>query len=84
MTSVFPARVRHPKDKALVENTVKLMYRTVYTDLEGMVFHDLTSAIRTSLAAFNDRRMSGRKESRRELFEELEKDYLQALPAIRY
>ena len=85
--SVFPARVRHPKDKALVENAVKLMYRTVYADLEGMVFHDLISlnaAIRTSLDAFNDRRMSGRKESRRELFEELEKDYLQPLPAIRY
>ena len=41
--SVFPARVRHPKDKALVENAVKLMYRSVYTDVEGLIFHDLNS-----------------------------------------
>lgn len=61
--AVYPARVRHPKDKALVENAVKLMYRSVYMDIEGMVFHDLDSlnaAIRISLTAFNDRRLSGR------------------------
>lgn len=34
---VFPARVRHSKDKALVENAVKLMYRSVYAAVEGMV-----------------------------------------------
>lgn len=85
--AVFPARARHPKDKALVENAVKLMYRSVYADIEGLVFHDLESlnaAIRESLAAFNDRKMSGRKESRRELFETVEKDYLQPLPAVRF
>lgn len=51
------------------------------------MFHDLESlnaAIRESLAAFNDRKMSGRKESRRELFETVEKDYLQPLPAVRF
>lgn len=65
--AVFPARARRPKDKALVENAVKLMYRSVYTDIEGQVFHDLESlneAIRKSLNEFNDRKMSGRKESR--------------------
>lgn len=85
--AVYPARARHPKDKALVENAVKLMYRSVYMDIEGMVFHDLDSlnaAIRVSLTAFNDRRLSGRKESRRELFEEIEKGFLQPLPAMRY
>ena len=41
--AVFPAKVRRPKDKALVENAVKLMYRSVYVDIEGMVFHDLAS-----------------------------------------
>ena len=85
--AVFPARARHPKDKALVENAVKLMYRSVYADIEGLVFHDLASlnaAIRKSLAAFNGRRMSGRKESRREHFEKVEKEYLQPLPAVRF
>ena len=35
---VYPARVRHPKDKALVENAVKLLYRSIYLDIEGMTF----------------------------------------------
>ena len=85
--AVYPARVRHPKDKALVENAVKLMYRSVYADIEGKVFHDLSSlneAILQSLDSFNRRKLSGRKESRKELFEEMEKDYLQELPARRY
>ena len=80
--AVFPARVRRPKDKALVENAVKLMYRSVYVDIEGMVFHDLASlnaAIQKSLEAFNSRRLSGRRQSRRELFDEVEKGFLQPL-----
>ena len=85
--AVYPARARHPRDKALVENAVKLMYRTVYQDIEGMVFNDLASlnaAIQTSLAAFNDRKLTGRKQSRRELFEDLESSCLQPLPATRF
>ena len=85
--AVYPARVRHPKDKALVENAVKLMYKSVYADIEGLMFHDLESlntAIQSSLAKFNSKQMSNRKESRRELFEEIEKDYLQPLPTARY
>ena len=70
-----------------MENAVKLMYRSVYVDIEGMVFHDLVSlnaAILKSLEAFNGRRLSGRKQSRRELFDEVEKGFLQPLPAVRY
>jgi hypothetical protein len=44
----------------------------------------LNEAVHKSLTAFNDRRMSGRIESRRELFEEVEKEYLQPLPAVRF
>lgn len=36
-----PQGVRHPKDKALVENAVRLMYRSVYVAVEGMAFHSL-------------------------------------------
>ena len=85
--AVYPARVRHPKDKALVENAVKLMYKSVYIDIEGQTFHDLESlnaAIQKSLEAFNSRKLTGRKESRRSLFEEIEQEYLQPLPALRY
>ena len=85
--AVYPARVRHPKDKALVENAVKLMYRSVYADIDGRTFNDLETlneAIRTSLHGFNSRKLTGRKESRRQLFEEMESECLQQLPAIRY
>lgn len=85
--AVYPARVRHPKDKALVENAVKLMYRSVYADIQGLVFHDLKTlneAIAKSLVDFNARPLSGRKESRRQLFEELEAECLQPLPERRY
>jgi transposase len=83
----YPARVRHPKDKAFVENAVKLMYKSVYTDLEGLMFHDLESLnaeIIQSLREFNDRKLTGRNQSRRQLFEDVEKDYLRTLPSVRY
>ncbi len=38
---VYPARVRHPKDEALVGNAVKPPYRSVHLDIEGMVFSSL-------------------------------------------
>lgn len=85
--AVVPARVRHPRDKALVENAVKLMYRSVYVDLEGSVFHDLESlngAILKSLEKFNARNLTRRKESRRKLFDSVERDTLRPLPADRY
>ena len=85
--AVVPARVRHPRDKALVENAVKLMYRSVYVDLEGMVFHNLESlnaAILKSLETFNARNLTRRRESRRQLFDSLERDSLRPLPAGRY
>lgn len=85
--AVFPARVRHPKDKALVENAVRLMYRSVYVAVEGLVFHDLASlnsAIRKALDEFNHQRMSGRKESRADLFAEVERECLRPLPSMRH
>lgn len=85
--AVFPARVRHPKDKALVENAVKLMYRSVYVAVEGQIFYDLKSlnqAIRKALDQFNARRMSGRKESRADRFNNIERECLRPLPAVRH
>ena len=84
---VYPARVRHPKDKALVENAVRLMYRYVYTALEGRLFHSLeeiNKAIMEALQKFNNMKMSGRNESRRQIFENSEQDYLKPLPERRY
>jgi len=84
---VYPARVRHPKDKALVENAVKLLYRSVYLDIEGMTFaslDELNTAIHVSLLDFNEKVMAGREMSRKEMFLRGEKDYLRPLPLKRY
>jgi hypothetical protein len=85
--TVYTARVRHPKDKAFVENAVKLMYKIAYTYIEGEMFHNLeslNSAILQSLGKFNDRTLTGRNQSRRQQFEYVEKDYLRTLPSVRY
>lgn len=79
----YPARVRHPKDKALVENAVKLLYKSVYADIEGMTFgslDELNTAIRISLLDFNEKTMAGRDVSRVQMFNRMEKDLLRPLP----
>ena len=85
--AVYPARVRHPKDKALGENAVKLLYRSVYLDIEGMVFpslDELNTAIHISLFDFNEKPMAGREMSRKEMFLRGEKDFLRQLPERRF
>ncbi len=62
--TVFPARVRKPKDKALVENAVKLTYKDIYTKLESLHCPDLQSlnaAIRSALELHNNGTLTGRK-----------------------
>lgn len=84
---VFPARVRKPKDKALVEYAVRLLYREVYTKLRGMTFHNIESInaeIWRHLETLNNRKMSGRNYSRRDKFEESERSALKPLPLSRY
>ena len=84
---VYPARVRKPQDKALVENAVKLIYRNVYTALEGQVFDSLealNNALWTALKVFNGKVMYQRSYSRYERFVEVEKDCLLPLPATRF
>lgn len=85
--AVIPARVRKPRDKALVEGAVKLIYRSIYTKLEGREFYDLHSlnaAIRVALELHNNALLSGRTYSRREQFEELERDCMGPLNPIRF
>ncbi len=63
------------------------MYRSVYVDLEGQIFHSpesLNEAILRSPEKFNSRNLTRRKESRRQLFEAVERDNLRPLPANRY
>ncbi|MDE6481038.1 MAG: IS21 family transposase [Muribaculaceae bacterium] len=85
--AVYPARVRHPKDKALVENAVKLLYRSVYIDIEGMVFSSLetlNATLHISLHDFNTKPMAGRDMSRKDMFIKGERDFLRPLPERRF
>lgn len=85
--NVDPARVRKPKDKTHVENAVKLTYKDIYTRLDGLRCHDLTSlnmAIRSALETHNSQLLSRRNYSRRDTFEEIERDELSPLNPIRF
>ena len=82
-TTVVPARVRKPKDKALVENQVKLIYTRVYAKLRDQQFFDLQSlniAVEEKILIHNQTRMQRKNYCREERFLSDEKHLLQALP----
>lgn len=86
-TFIFPARPGKPKDKALVENAVKNIYTHIFAKLRDRVFfsiEDLNTAILEMLEIFNNRPMQRTKISRRELFNQTEKNCLKALPNEKY
>lgn len=81
--TVLPARVRKPKDKALVENAVKLVYSRVYARLRNQQFFDLPSlntAIKEKVKEHNQTRMQQKPYSRQERFLANEKHLLGPLP----
>lgn len=82
--AVVPARSARPKDKALVENQVKLIYSRVYAKLRNMQFfslEDLNTAIKEKVKAHNQTRMQQKDYCREECFLSEEKALLQELPA---
>lgn len=86
-TTILPARVYKPKDKSLVEGMVKIVYTRIYTQLSSHTYFTLESlntAIREALEQLNNASFKGRHYSRRQQFEEIEKDTLQPLPVYRY
>jgi transposase len=85
--AVVPARVRKPKDKALVENAVKLTYKDIFTRIEALRCPDLQSlnaAIRSALEVHNNATLSSRNYSRRSYFEDIEREVLAPLNPVRY
>lgn len=85
--TVVPARVYKPRDKSLVEGAVKLIYRSIYSRLDGRVFYDLealNAAIRPALEIHNNKPFASRNYSRREQFEEIEREALGPLNPLRY
>lgn len=84
---VDPARVRKPRDKAHVENAVKLTYRDIFTALDGLHCPDVASlnvAIRAALEKHNNRNLDRRNYSRREYFEDIEREALAPLNPLRF
>lgn len=86
-TTILPARAYRPRDKALVENAVRIMYSRIYVQVRTRVHHSLeglNGAIRPALEEHNHALLSGRNYSRRAQFEEVERSALAPLPALRY
>ena len=81
--TVIPARVRKPRDKALVENQVKLIYARIFARLRNEQFFDLQS-LNTAIVQKNrehtQTRMQQKPYSREEKFLAEEKALLQPLP----
>ena len=86
-TALVPARGYKPKDKALVEGAVKLVYQRIYYPLHGQLFLSMASlntAIRVLLGDYNNRKFSQRPGSRKESFEQHERVLLAPLPENRF
>jgi transposase len=85
--AALPAGPYKPRHKALVEGAVKIIYTTIYTVIREKVFSSLESlnkAIHKALEEHNNRPLRGRPYSRRQMFEEIERQALQPLSLYRY
>ena len=83
-TAVIPTRARKPRDKAKVEGGVLIAQRWILAALRNHVFFSVqqaNEAIAEKLEALNGRKYQRLDESRRELFEQLDRPALKPLPA---
>ncbi len=86
-TTVIPARVKKPKDKAKVESSVLIVGRWIIAALRNHTFFgigELNRAIKEKLEDFNTRPLQKLKVSRRHLFETIDRPAMKALPDKRY
>ena len=86
-TAVLPTRTYKPRDKAIVENAVRIIYTRVFAPLRHQTFHsvpEINKAILELLKTHNEMSFRGREYSRRSLFDEVEKQELKPLPLKRY
>jgi len=85
--AVMPTRAFKPRDKALVENAVRIVYSRIFAPLRKQTFHDLRSlnaAIKEKLAKHHRMQFQGLDYSRRDRFEAIEKKKLKPLPPALY
>jgi transposase len=86
-TTILAARAFRPRDKALVENAVRIAYTRIYARLRSQNHFSLDAlneAIHLALEEHNNALLSGRNYSRRQQFEEVEHAALIPLPPLRY
>lgn len=86
-TAVLPARSYKPRDKALAEGAVRILYQRIYTALRNRVFHSLEAlndAIWDELDKHNNKKLTSRPLSRLQMFNTIEKQELSPLPCKRY
>ena len=86
-TAIVPARPGHPKDKALVENSVKLLMRYQRFRYRRTRFTSLlqvNQSLEDCVKRINERRHTRFGVSRRERFEALEKAALKPLPQTEF
>lgn len=84
--AVVPARVRTPKDKAIVERTIQIFQRWFYFRIRHRTFTsliELNASLREHLVAFHAKTHRIMRRTRAEMFES-EKPFLHALPALAF
>jgi transposase len=86
-TTVIPARIKKPKDKAKVESAVLIVERWIIAALRNHTFFslaDLNRALKEKLEEFNAKPLQKLKVSRRHLFETIDRPAMKPLPERRY
>ena len=84
--AVVPARVRTPKDKAIVERTIQIFQRWFYMKVRYKTFTslvELNQCLREYLIMFSRKRHRIFKRTREEMFKD-EQSHLKSLPQIPY
>ena len=84
---VIPARPAKPRDKALVEAAVNLVYTRVMAPLRGKSFatlDEMNEAMWEQLELLNNREMKRIRLSRRQRFDAIEREQLSPLPTRPY
>ena len=86
-TAILPARVRRPKDKGKVEQSVLLVERWILARLRNHTFFslsELNSAIAELLKDLNTKAFKKLPGCRQEIFDQVDRPAMKALPDNRY
>jgi transposase len=86
-TTILPTRARKPRDKSLVEGAVNIVYNRIFSAIRNTIFFsliELNMAIWELLENYNTIHFKGRDHSRKDLFNQIEKNALMPLPVGRY